>query len=182
MRFLIAILICKSSIAQDYVASFTAVPKEPNVINYQVQRSSNNITWVLLTTIQPKKSNDTNRYVYTLPAADNYIRIKTLFNNAVSVYTPSIRIINTNVSITKLAYSNSTSSDKLSFTAANEGAVEYYSIERQNSSSSAWVIAGKLDQTGKKNYTVNISKIGNSRKYRMHIVYRSGLRSTNINF
>lgn len=182
MRFLIAILICKSSIAQDYVASFTAVPKEPNVINYQVQRSLNNTAFSLLNTIQPKKSKDTNRYEYIIPPADSYIRIKTLFNNGAVVYSPVIHVINTNVSITKMTYSNSTSSDKLSFTAANEGAAEYYSIERQNSSSSAWVAAGKLDQTGKKNYTVNISKIGNSRKYRMHIVYRSGLRSTNINF
>lgn len=179
---LVAILFfCNSIQSQDYVANWAAVPKEPNVINYQVQKSSNNITWITIATIQPKKSKDTNKYSYTLPAANNYIRIKSLLTTT-TLYSASIRVINTNVTISNAILKINPSSDNLSFVASNEGEASYYSIQRKNSSSSTWVVVGKLWQTNKRNYMVNISKIGSSRVYRLQVVYKNEIVSPYINF
>lgn len=177
----ILMMISVKSLGQDYISTFVTVPKEPGVVNYQLQKSSNNITWTTFQTFSPKKANDSNRYVYTLPAASSYWRIKTLMTTT-TLYSPSNQITNTNVSITNTAYRNNTNSDNLSFTASNEAAVEFYNIERQNSTSSKWVIVGKLMQTGRRNYTVNVTKVGSNRKYRMISVYKNAIKSPYISF
>lgn len=179
----ISLLLSGKTFGQDYVHNWVGVPKEPNVINYQIQESINNITFITIPngTISPKKSKDSNRYSYTIKAANKYVRLKTLMSTT-TLYTPSKRIINTNVTITNAILKINPSADNLIFTATNEGAINYYSIERQNSSSSKWVIVGKLWQTNKRNYMVNISKVGVNRKYKFRAVYKNEIVSPYISF
>lgn len=176
MKFLLFILLFNSVKAQDYIDSFKTVGFEKFVVNYQIQVSQDSINWTTLTTIQPKKAKDSNLYGFTLQPISSYYRLKQLMLGG-SFYSKPIKITNTNVSITVPVLKVQTSTDNLSFTASNEALVSYYSIERSINGSSSWYIVGKLIQTNKKNYIVNITKIGNNRKYRLIAYYTGGNKS-----
>lgn len=90
MKIILAILFFLSLHAQAQKSAQWTTLKETYVINYEVQRSIDQQTWNIFTTIQPTKK-DSNYYVCVLPLTTNYYRVKANMISG-SFYTKTIKL------------------------------------------------------------------------------------------
>lgn len=93
MKSIITILIFISLHAQAQKSAQWETLKETYVINYEVQKSSDQQTWTNFKTIFPTKK-DSNYYICSLPLTTNYYRIKANMTNGV-YYTKIIKLTTT---------------------------------------------------------------------------------------
>lgn len=77
MKYILIIILflsCKAPVIIANVTGYTVnwtTGSENYVLNYQVQRSSNNLSWVTLITMTPKRQ-ATNSYLFALPVSSRY--------------------------------------------------------------------------------------------------------------
>ena len=90
MKIIFAILVFLSLHAQAQKSAQWVTLKETYVVNYEVQRSTDQQTWNIFTTIQPTKK-DSNYYICVLPLTTNYYRVKANMING-AYYTKEIKL------------------------------------------------------------------------------------------
>lgn len=90
MKSLAAILILISLHAQGQKYAQWATSKETYVLNYEVQRSTDQKIWSIFKEITPTKK-DSNYYVCVLPLTTNYYRVKANMING-GYYTKTIKL------------------------------------------------------------------------------------------
>jgi hypothetical protein len=90
MKIVFVIFIFLSPYAKAQQSAQWSTSKETYVLNYEVQRSTDQKTWATFQTILPAKK-DTNYYICVLPLVTNYYRVKANMTNG-AFYTSSIKL------------------------------------------------------------------------------------------
>lgn len=157
--------------AQDspYIAHFTT-RFDTLVVNYQVQQSSNEVNWLTLASIQPKKQ-DSNIYSYTLPSLPLYYRILASMKGNSTIASKSI-LLDTSFNVHNIY----TLKRQVYFTADNEkGRIKSYQILQSKNKSSNFTLFQTLTSLGDGDYISN--RISTQQKYfRITAVFKTGVK------
>lgn len=179
----ILIFISAKSYSQDSVA-FKTVAHDLGANLYTVQSSTDQKTWVTLTTFQPKRLPDSNNYSYPISAVKMYYRIvPTMINGGDYTTIPLLYTVGNSATITNLRFSHSWWYDNLSWVGSNEINLSFYLIERSANRGVTWSADTSTVAKGSGNYSLSAYRLfGKKPLYRISPVFTDGTKGSAINF
>lgn len=150
---------------------------EIGVKNYEVQKSTDQLNWQSIATINPNKLPDGNSYSYQLPQINLYYRIQANMDGGTYLSNIIFPKGNTNsAEISNAKIKTFWVWDNLSFDVKNEVNVSYYLIEKSTGGSI------KITASGRTSYSTSVIRLGKRPNYKVTVVFLDGTKGQTTNF